>query len=89
MRLKSGLKVHHVRHEDFIVEADEKSIDLNFIYKLSPAAAYLWNTFCDIDFTQEMMHHALCEAYEVDSDQAQRDIEALLCQWEAYGLLIR
>ncbi len=88
MRLKSELKIYHVRNEDIIVEADEKSMELNYIYQLSPAAAYLWNTFCDKDFTQEMMRQALCDEFDVDSNQAARDIQDMIKQWEEYGLLI-
>ena len=89
MQLKSGLKIHHVGHEDFMVEADEKTIELSYIYKMSPAAAYLWETFCDKEFTQEMMLHALCEVYDVDSSTAAQDIQDLIKKWETYGLLIK
>lgn len=89
MFLKPDIIVRQVKNDYLIVDQDEEDQNLSYIYQMSPAAAYLWETFCDKEFTQEMMHQTLCEAFEVDSDQAERDIQDMLRQWEAYGLLIR
>ena len=89
MHLKPNLKLRHVKDDFLIVDQNEEAIDLTYLYQMSPAAAYLWEKFYGKDFTIEMMREALCNAYEVCHEMATHDLNEMLNQWEAYGLLIR
>ena len=64
MRLNSSLKLRHVGSSYFIVDAGQASVDMSYIITLSPAAAYLWETFLEREFTVEMMVDSLCARYD-------------------------
>ena len=89
MRIKPGLKLRQIDNDYLVVDPDKDNIDFTHIYQMSDAAAYLWETFCEKDFTVEMMKNALCEAYDVEPEVAVRDVEDMLGQWEAFGLLTK
>lgn len=89
MRIKSGLKLRQIDNDYLIVDPDKENIDFTHIYQMSDAAAYLWESFSGREFTVEMMTNALCDAYKVEPEVAALDVEDMLGQWEAFGLLTR
>lgn len=89
MRIKSGLKLRQIDNDYLIVDPDKENIDFTHIYQMSNATAYLWKTFCEKEFTAQMMTEELCNAYDVAPEVAARDVEDMLLQWEAFGLLTK
>lgn len=89
MKLKTGLKLRQIDKDYLIVDPDKENIDFTHIYQMSDAAAYLWKAFSEKEFTAEMMTDTLCEAYNVAPEVAARDVEDMLVQWEAFGLLTK
>lgn len=88
MRLNSSLKLRHVGSSYFIVDAGQASVDMSYIITLSPAAAYLWETFLEREFTVEMMVDSLCARYDVGREQALSDIDEMITQWQSYNMIV-
>ena len=89
MRIKPGLKLRQIDNDYLIVDPDKENIDFTHIYQMSDAAAYLWKTFYEKEFTVEVMTNALCDAYDVEHEAAAQDVGDMLGQWEAFGLLTK
>ena len=87
MKLNTRLKLRQVGNSYFIVDPGQENIDMSNIITLSSAAAFLWNSFQDEDFTLEMMADRLCERYDVDRDTALHDIDQMLHEWRAFNLM--
>lgn len=87
MKLNTRLKLRQVGNSYFIVDPGQENIDLSNIITLSSAAAFLWNSFQDEDFTPEMMADRLCERYDVDRATALHDIDQMLHEWRAFNLM--
>jgi len=87
MKLNRALKLRHVGSSYFIVDPGQENIDMSNIITLSPAAAFLWETFRDQEFTVETMADSLCERYDVSREQAVHDINEMLEQWQEFNLM--
>lgn len=88
MRIKADLQLFHVGQDHFVVDMNTDEIDQAQLYEMNEAAAFLWEEFCNKDFTPNQMVVRLCEFYNVDADIAKHDINQMLETWSRYGMLI-
>ena len=71
-----------------IVQVGDANVNLTDVYTLNHSAATLWEAFVDKDFVAGDLVDLLCEKYEVTREVAQQDVDRLLSDWKAYGLLL-
>lgn len=72
-----------------IVDAENGNVNMVDVYTMNEAAAFLWETYNTKKFTISDMVNTMLQEYEVTQEIAQRDIEALLNEWESMGLMTR
>ena len=58
------------------------------VYRLTSAAAWLWNKAQDRDFYEEDLVAWLCQDYDISHQQACEDVHCLLEGWIKNGIAI-
>lgn len=87
MRPKKGLELRQIGNRYIIVKVCDDLVNMTDVFTLNRTAAKLWQRMGEGCFTAEELVQWLCEAYDVDPDVAQADINRQLAEWEDYGLL--
>lgn len=87
MRPKKGLELRQIGNRYIIVKVCDDLVNMTDVFTLNRTAAKLWQRMGEGSFTAEELAQWLCDAYDVDSDVAQADINRQLAEWEDYGLL--
>lgn len=65
-----------------------KAIDFSKLINLNETATFLWQEATKQgEFTPESLAVALCEEYEVDKPQAEKDCQEIVASWMKEGLL--
>lgn len=86
MRIKKGFELREVCGEHIIVAYGRENIDFNKVISLNESATYLWKNIVDKDFDAKTLAELLQQEYEVDTETALRDAQALLEDWTKVGL---
>lgn len=86
MTLDRAFRLKTVAAEHVLIDTREGIARLDKVYRLSPAAAWLWNRALGEDFSQEDLASWLCEEYDVCLEQAQDDVRELVADWLKYGI---
>lgn len=86
MTLDRAFRLKTVAAEHVLIDTREGIARLDKVYRLSPAAAWLWNRALGEDFSQEDLASWLCEEYDVSPEQAQDDVRELVADWLKYGI---
>ena len=87
MRLKKGFVLREVCGEKIIVGEGAETVDFGKMISLNDTAAVLWKKAEELgDFTVDELADALTEVYEVNHEQAVKDVEALTSRWQEAGL---
>ena len=88
MRIKKGFVLRKVCGEDVIVGEGLGAINFGKMLSLNESAAWLWRQALEMgDFTTESLAGKLCEEYEVEADEAVRDVEEILAEWQNIGVV--
>ena len=86
MKIKKGFELREVCGEHIIVAYGRENIDFNKVISLNESATYLWKNIVGTEFDAEIMAMLLEQEYDVDSETAERDAQALLDEWTKVGL---
>jgi hypothetical protein len=83
----------HVLNRDVVfAELDAEAILLNtttgIYFGLDDVATRIW-ALLDQDLTDEQIHAQILDEYAVDADELRADLDRLLGQLEAHGLITR
>lgn len=87
MKLLPNLKLRKVGKQYMVVRHDAHAVDLANVYTLNETAAWLWNIAAEADFTATTLAEALCSRYDVEPARAEADVQQLISQWQANGLI--
>ena len=87
MTLDGAFSLRTVAAEHVLIDTRGGTARLDKVYRLSPAAAWLWNKAVGNDFSEEDLVTWLCQDYEVGQQQAREDVRALLADWKEYGIV--
>ncbi len=87
MQLKKNLRLRKVGSKYMIVDNSTEQVNMVDVYTMNETAAMLWQRFVEREFTPEEMVEVLCQEYEVTREQALADVEALLGEWNSFGLM--
>ena len=86
MILDRVFRLKTVAAEDILIDAREGIARFDKVYKLSPAAAWLWKKAVGESFSEEDLITWLCEEFDVSHPQAQQDVHELVADWLKYGI---
>ena len=86
MTLDRAFRLKTVAAEDMLIDTRGGVARLDKVYRLSSAAAWLWNRSSGEEFSEEDLVTWLCEEYDVSRPQAQEDVHELLADWLKYGI---
>lgn len=84
MTLDRAFSLKTVAAEEMLIDTRGGIARLDQVFRLSPAAAWLWNKANT--FSEEDLVAWLCEEYDVSLSQAQQDVHELVTDWLKYGI---
>lgn len=88
MKQKEGFVLRTVCGENVIVGEGLGTIDFGKLISLNETAAWLWKKASEMgDFNIDSLTSALCEEYEVSTEQARVDVEKMVAQWLELGIV--
>ena len=88
MKIKKGFVLREVCGEHVIVGEGLGAVNFGKLLALNETAAWLWKQAQEMgEFTIEALAERLCEEYEVTPDDAQKDVAAILEEWEKVGVV--
>ena len=88
MKQKEGFVLRTVCGEHVIVGEGLKTIDFGKLISLNETAAWLWKKAGEMgDFDIGSLTNALCEEYEVTPEQARKDVEKMVAQWQELKII--
>jgi hypothetical protein len=88
MKLKNGFVLREVCGEKVIVGEGVETVNFGKMISLNDTAAMLWKKATELgDFTVEQLADALTEEYDVNREQALKDVEKLTANWKEVGLV--
>ena len=88
MKIKKGFVLREVCGEHVIVGEGLDAINFGRLLALNETAAWLWKEALALgEFTVETLAERLCEEYEVAADEARRDVEEIIGEWQKVGVI--
>ena len=88
MKIKKGFVLRKVCGENVIVGEGLGAINFGKLLSLNDSAAWLWQQALEMgDFTIESLAEKLCEEYDVEPDEARRDVDEILAEWQNIGVV--
>ena len=83
MKLKKGFVLREVCGENVIMGEGLDAVNFGRLLCLNETAAWLWKQAQEMgDFTVEALAAKLCEEYDVTTEVAQKDVAAVVSQWQ-------
>ncbi len=87
MKIVDGFKLRSVAGEMVVSGEGVGQINFNKLIALNETAAYLWQEVESKEFDAQMMADLLVAEYEIESDIALRDAQALIDKWVECGIV--
>jgi ACT domain-containing protein len=72
--------------ETLLVPIRDRAGDLHHIFALNPVATHVWNVLTDAASVEQLVA-SVCATFEVDEEQAERDVTAFLEELRAADLV--
>ena len=86
MTLDRAFRLNTVAAGDILIDTRGETARLDKVYRLTSAAAWLWNKAQDRDFSEEDLVDWLCQDYDISRQQACEDVHSLLEDWIKNGI---
>lgn len=88
MNIKKGFVLREVCGENVIVGEGLEAVNFGRLLALNETAAWLWKQALAMgDFTIDALAEKLCEEYDVTNEVAQKDVAAIVGQWQKEGVV--
>ena len=87
MRIKKNLKLHEVAGEKMLIINGEVGVDFTKIVMMNKTAEMLWGSLWGRDFSEEDAEDLLIKKYDINKEQAKKDITAWLDSMKSTGLI--
>ena len=87
MTLNRAFRIRIVAAEYMLIDTRGGVARLDKVFRLSPAAAWLWNKAFGKEFSEDELIAWLCEEYGISLQQAREDVQDLLADWKKYGIV--
>lgn len=88
MKIKDGLFLRKVGRQYMLVDEAADEVNLTNVYTLNGTAAYLWEKIGNQEFDVAMLVAWICEKYDVEASVVEKDVKALIAEWQKLGLLV-
>ena len=86
MKIKNGFVLRSVAGEHLVMPTGDNISKFDGTIVLNDTGAFLWKKLADTATREELLEHLLAE-YEVEREQAAKDLDALLETLRGYGVL--
>ena len=86
MRIKDGFMLRNVADMNIVVPVSQNALDFKSMLSLNETGAFLWQLLKQ-DIPEEELVQKLMDEYEVDEDNAERDIREFLDEIRETGAL--
>ena len=86
MKIKEGLLLHEVAGNFIVVAVGERVKEFNGVINLNETGAFLWRLL-EKGSTEKDCVSALIAEYEIDKENAERDVMAFIRKLKEAGLL--
>ena len=88
MRIKKGFVLREVCGERVIIGEGLGAINFGKMLTLNETAGWLWKEAQAMgDFTVEALADKLCEEYDVDADEARKDVADIIAEWQNVNVI--
>lgn len=88
MRIKKGFVLREVCGERVIIGEGLSAINFGKMLALNETAGWLWKEAQAMgDFTVEALADKLCEEYDVDADEARKDVSDIIAEWQNVSVI--
>ena len=88
MRIKKGFVLREVCGERVIIGEGLGAINFGKMLALNETAGWLWKEAQAMgDFTVEALADKLCEEYDVDADEARKDVADIIAEWQSVSVI--
>ena len=88
MRIKTGFILRRVFGQDTVMAQGTAAAHFGRVFRLSEVAAWLWREAQrQGDFTVESLAEALCQEYDITSEEALSDVAELTAQLQHEGVV--
>lgn len=88
MKIKKDFKLRQVCGEYIVTAEGMQAIDFSKLVSLNETAAFLWKKAEEQgDFTASSLAQVLCEEYDVELAQAEKDSRTIIEKWQQEGML--
>jgi hypothetical protein len=88
MRIKKGFVLREVCGERVIIGEGLGAINFGKMLSLNETAGWLWKEAQAMgDFTVEALADKLCEEYDVDADEARKDVSDIIAEWQNVSVI--
>ena len=86
MTLDRAFRLKTVAAGDILIDTRGGTARLDQVYRLTSAAAWLWNKAQGKEFSEEDLVGWLCHNYDISHQQACEDVHSLLEDWINNGI---
>jgi hypothetical protein len=86
MRIVDGFVLRRVGSEYIVSGEGLGQVNLNRMFALNDAAAYLWQEIEGREFDDELLARLLVEHYGIDADRAAADAKSISSEWQKAGM---
>ena len=86
MTLDRAFRLRTAAAGDILIDTRGGTARLDKVYRLNPAAAWLWDKVQGKEFSEEDLVSWLCEEYDISHQQACEDVHSLLEDWIENGI---
>jgi len=88
MKIKNGFVLRDVCGEKVIMGEGIGALDFGRLLCLNETACFLWErATAQGNFTVESLAKALCEEYDVSEDDALKDVESIVGEWQKVNVV--
>ena len=88
MQVKTGFKINEVCGETFLIPMGEENIDFSKLIVLNESSLLLWKRMEQGEFSVDDLVNVLTDEYDIDDATARKDVEKIIEQYKAEGVII-
>ncbi len=88
MRLDKSFEMHTLAGQNIIVPHRVKNIDFTNVLTLNETAIVVWNRMNEGDFEVADLVKSLTDVYDVDEEQARKDVSPILEKMRELEMII-
>lgn len=87
MRIDENITVRKIAGEYLVLQPGLEMLDMAKVYTLSESAALILNNFKGIEFNKDDALQVLLQHYQVNTQQAKDDLDRIINQFIAEGMI--